>query len=225
MTMTFKAAALAAASLALSGTAPALAQSRQGIAVANVEQAVYESNAYATARTQMQTTYKAQIDQFNARNTALQTDLQTKQTALQSALQAANNQPTPAIQTQYEAFQKAQADARTELERLGQPIQLAQAYVEEQIGAKLSEALKAAMTAAKVDLVLKPEATVSYQPTVDITAQVKTQLNTMVPSVSITPPAGWRPGGQQQGAAAPAGAAPATAAPAATPQPSRPQSR
>lgn len=222
MTMTFKAAALAAASLAVAGAAPAFAQSRQGIAVANVEQAVYESNAYTVARTQMQTTYKAQIDAFNARNTTLQTDLQTKQTALQTALQAANNQPTPAIQTQYEAFQKAQADARTELERLGQPIQLAQAYVEEQIGAKLSDALKAAMTAAKVDLVLKPEATVSYQPVVDITTQVKTQLNTLVPSASITPPAGWRPGGQQPGAAAPAAGVPA---PAATTPAARPQSR
>ncbi len=216
MTSTFKKAALAAAAtLAIGAATPALAQSRQGVAVVNVEQAVFESNAYTTARTQMQTTYKAQIDQFNARNTALQADLQAKQTALQTALNAAGGKPTPAIETQYAAFQKAQNDARAELERLGQPIQLAQAYVEEQIGAKLSDALKGAMTAAKVDLLLKPEATVSYQPTVDITAQLKTQINALVPSVSITPPAGWRPGGQQQGAApAPA----ATAAPAAKPQ-------
>jgi Skp family chaperone for outer membrane proteins len=221
MTIKFKVAALAAASLAVAGVSPAMAQSRLGVAVANVEQAVFESNAYTTARTQMQTTYKAQIDQFNARNTALNADLQAKQTALQTALQAANNQPTPAIQTQYEAFQKAQNDARAELERLGQPIQIAQAYVEEQIGLKLSDAIKAAMTAAKVDLVLKPDATVSYQPSVDITAQVKAQINTLVPSVSITPPAGWRPGGQQQGAAAAPAAAPAPAAA----QPAKPKGR
>lgn len=221
MTIKFKVAALAAASLAVAGVSPAMAQSRLGVAVANVEQAVFESNAYTTARTQMQTTYKAQIDQFNARNTALNADLQAKQTALQTALQAANNQPTPAIQTQYEAFQKAQNDARAELERLGQPIQIAQAYVEEQIGLKLSDAIKAAMTAAKVDLVLKPDATVSYQPSVDITAQVKAQINTLVPSVSITPPAGWRPGGQQGAAAAPTAAAPAPAAA----QPAKPKGR
>ncbi|HYV88977.1 MAG TPA: OmpH family outer membrane protein, partial [Candidatus Polarisedimenticolia bacterium] len=62
--------------------------------------------------------------------------------------------------------------------------------------------LKAAMTAAKVDLVVKPEAAVSYQPAVDITPMVKQQLDTLVPSVSIVPPAGWRPGGQQGGAQA-----------------------
>jgi hypothetical protein len=59
------------------------------------------------------------------------------------------------------------------------------------------------MNAAKVDLVLKPDAAVSFQPSVDITAQVKAQLDTLVPSASIVPPAGWRPGGQQ-------GAAPAS---------------
>lgn len=218
MTSMFKKAALAAAaSLAIAGATPALAQSRLGVAVVNVEQAVFESNAYTTARTQMQTTYKAQIDQFNARNTAIQADLQAKQTALQTALNAAGGKPTPAIETQYGAFQKAQTDARAELERLGQPIQLAQAYVEEQIGAKLSDALKGAMSAAKVDLLLKPEATVSYQPAVDITAQLKAQINTLVPSVSITPPAGWRPGGQQQQGAAPA--------PAPAAQPAKPQGR
>ena len=50
----------------------------------------------------------------------------------------------------------------------------------------------------------------SYQPTVDITDAVVTEINALVPSVSITPPAGWQPGRQGQ-AAAPA-AAPANPA-------------
>jgi len=207
MRNTFKSLALALPLMAVA--TPALAQSKLGIAVVDVEQAVATSNAYNTARTQMETTYKTQIDAFRARQTALETDLKAKQTALNSGLQAAGGKPTPALQTQYEQFQAAQQSAQQELQRLGQPIQLAQAYIEEQISAKLGDALKTAMTNAKVDLVLKPEATVSYQPTVDITAQVKAQLDTLVPSVSITPPAGWRPGGQQQGAA-PAAAAPAS---------------
>ena len=64
-------------------------------------------------------------------------------------------------------------------------------------------------TIDEVDLVVGENATVSYQPTVDITAAVVTELNTLVPNVSITPPANWQPGQQQDGAAAPA-AAPAT---------------
>ncbi|MFT3965494.1 MAG: OmpH family outer membrane protein [Sphingobium sp.] len=195
---------------AMMTAAPALAQSRLGVAVVDVERAVATSNAYATARTQMETTYKAQIDQFNSRKTALETDLKTKQDALNAALKAAGNKPTPAIESQYQALQTSQQNAQAELQRIGSPVALAQAYVEEQISAKLGDALKNAMTSAKVDLVLKPEATVSYQPTVDITEQVKAQLNTLIPNASITPPAGWRPGGQQQQGAAPAAAAPAS---------------
>ncbi len=198
--------------------APAAAQSKTGIAVADLQRAVGTSAAYTTARTQMQTTYKAQIDAFNARKTTIDADLKTKGDAIQAALRAAGNKPTPAIETQYQQFQQSQQTAQAELQRLGQPIGLANAYVEEQITAKLSDALKAAMAKAKVDLVLSPEATVSYQPTVDITQSVVTELNALVPSVGITPPAGWQPGrqGQAQGQAAPAAAAPSS--PAQQPQ-------
>src|SRR3546814_9898677 len=68
----------------------------------------------------------------------------------------------------------------------------------------MGDALKSAMTKNKVDLVLQPGATVSYQPAVDITNAVVTELNTLVPSAQIVPPAGWEPGQQQQQQAAPA---------------------
>ncbi|MEJ7925464.1 OmpH family outer membrane protein [Sphingobium sp. AN641] len=207
----FKAAALGLApmtALALA-SAPAIAQSKSGIAVVDLQRAVGISSAYTTARTQMQTTYKPQIDAFNTRKAAIDADLKTKGDALQAALRAAGNKPTPAIETQYQQFQQQQQNAQAELQRLGQPIQLADAYVQEQIGAKLSDALKAAMSKAKVDLLLTPEATVSYQPGVDITQAVVNELNALVPSVGIQPPAGWQPGRQGQPAAAPAPANPA----------------
>ncbi len=210
-----KAAALALAPMTaiVLATAPASAQSKTGIAVVDLQRAVGTTNAYTTARTQMQTTYKPQIDAFNARKTAIDADLKAKGDALQAAAKAAGGKTTPAIQTQYEAYQAAGQSAQAELQRLGAPIQLANAYVEEQITAKLSDAIKAAMTKAKVDLVLSPEATVSYQPNVDITASVVTELNALVPSVGIQPPAGWQPGRQGQ-----AGAAPAPANPTQQPQ-------
>ncbi len=211
----YKAAALALAPMTAIAFAqvPAAAQSKTGIAVADLQRAVGTSAAYTAARTQIQTTYKAQIDSFNARKSAVDADLKTKGEAIQTALKAANNKPTPAIETQYQQFQQSQQTAQAELQRMSQPIALANAYVEEQITAKLSDALKAAMTKTKTDLILSPEATVSYQPTVDITQAVVTELNTLVPSVGITPPAGWQPGGRQgQAAPAPAAAAPATPA-------------
>ena len=209
----FKALALASLSVtALSMTAiPAAAQSKLGIAVVNVDQAVGTSSAATTARSQMQVTYKATIDSLNTRKTALEAELKTKGEALQAAVKAAAGKPSPALQTQYEALQKRQQEAQVEMQRLGQPLALANAYVEEQITAKLGDALKNAMKKANVDLVIAPDATISYAPTVDITAMVVTELNALVPAVGIVPPAGWQPGQQQ--------AAPAAAAPAASAQP------
>ncbi|WP_184078870.1 OmpH family outer membrane protein [Sphingobium subterraneum] len=198
-----KAAALPAMAAALA-VSPAQAQTKLGIGVADMERAVNESSAATTARTQMQTTYKATIDSLNARRTALETELKQKNDALQAALKAAGGKSTPALQTQYEALQKRGQEAQAELQRISQPLALANAYVEQQIGAKLSDALKTAMTKKSVDLVLQPEATVSYQPTVDITSAVTAELNTLVPTVGIVPPAGWTP--QQAGQGAPAAA-------------------
>jgi Skp family chaperone for outer membrane proteins len=210
MNMIFKAIALAAASVTAlgAGTLPASAQSKLGIAVADLDEAVRTSNAATVAASQMQTTYKATIDSFNTRKTALDAELKQKGEALQAALQAAGGKSTPALQTQYQDLQKRQQEAQTELQRLGQPLALANAYVEEQIAAKIEVALKNSMTKAKVDLVLVPGATVSYQPSVNITSMVVTELNQLVPSVGIVPPTGWRPGQNNQQPAPAAGQQP-----------------
>ncbi|MBK5265637.1 MAG: OmpH family outer membrane protein [Alphaproteobacteria bacterium] len=202
MKMILKAAALAVAPIAGIAvmTTPAAAQSRMGIAVADLEQAVGKSNAFTNAMTAMQTTYKAQIDAFNARKATLDTELQTKANEIQS-MQKTAGANSPTLQPKIEAFQQRRAAIQQELSTLGRPIATAQAYVEEQVTAKLSDALKSAMTKRKIDLVLQPQATVSYQPTVDITDAVTAELNTLVPNAQIVPPAGWQPGQQQQPAA------------------------
>src|SRR3546814_17545625 len=82
---------------------PAAAQSKTGIAVVDLQRAVATSSAYSTARTQIQTTYKAQIDGFTARKNAIDADLKAKGTALEAAMKAAGGKPTPAIQTQISA--------------------------------------------------------------------------------------------------------------------------
>src|SRR3546814_16767768 len=57
----------------------------------------------------------------------------------------------------------------------------------------MNEAIKAAMTAKKIDLLLSPEAVLARENNVDITDAVVTELNRLLPSVSITPPAGYQP--------------------------------
>ncbi|MDO7833879.1 OmpH family outer membrane protein [Sphingobium sp. HBC34] len=208
----FKAAALVLAPVtAVALTAvPATAQTKSGIAVLDRGEAVQNSTAFTTAMTQMQTTYKPQIDQITTRRAAIETDLKSKNDALQAAYKAAGNKATPAIETQFQQFQQAQQTAQEELDRLSRPIALARNYVEYQIVAKLDDAVKAATAKTKSEIVFKKAATESFAASADITDEVTAELNALVPSVSIMPPAGWQPG-QPAATAAPAPATPAQA--------------
>ena len=202
MTKIFKIMLLATVPMAFSVALPtaASAQAVTNVAVANVEEAVQRSGAFTAAVAQIKVTYKAQIDAFDARQKVIQAELKPLVAAFQAA-QAAPNANRTALETQANAIQTRQQTAQRELQNLAQPFGRAQAYAEEQIGSKLEAALKAAMVKRKVSLVVSPQATISYQPAADITGDIVTELNTLVPAVSIAVPANWQPGGQGQAAA------------------------
>ena len=205
----FKSAALAIAAVSAPAilTAPATAQSRTSIGMANYEAAVVRSQAYRVAVEQMKTTYKADIDATQARATALQTEIQPLVAAYNAAVQQPGaNQQT--VQPQAQALQAKRQSGQQELARLQQRVTLATAYVEEQVGKQLNASIQAAMKAKNVDLVLSPQAVVAREPYVDITDAIVLELNKLVPSASITPPAGWKPGQTQQQAQQPAAAQP-----------------
>jgi Skp family chaperone for outer membrane proteins len=219
---------LLAAALAVpgvvAGAGVANAQSAS-VAFADPQAAVGNTKAWATARTQIETTYKTQLDQAEARRTAIQKELQPLYTAFETARNAPNaNQAS--LQAQAKTIQDREAAAQRELGTLTAPAQRAQAYAIEQISAKLGDAATAATTAKKITLLLKPDSVLTAQPVADLTPDITAQLDRLVPSVSITPPAGWQPGqqGQQGAGAAPAAAAPA-AAPAGRPAGKAPQGR
>ena len=201
MTNTFKAALLAATLFAIPQVASAQAAA-SAVAVANLEEAVQKTTAFTNAIAQIKVTYKAQIDALEARQKTLNAELQPLVNAFQAA-QKVPNANQAGLQTQYNAIQLKQQNGQKELQALGTPVARAQAYVEEQVVSKLDAALKAAMVKKGVALVLNPQATVSYQPSVDLTDEVTTELNATVPSATITPPAGWQPGGQGQPAPKP----------------------
>lgn len=211
---------LLAAALGATGTFAAGAATAQvsGIAVADPEAAVANSKAWAAARTQIASTYKAQLDQANSRRQAITNELNPLVQAYQKAA-AAPGASEATLRPQAQAIQSKEQAGQAELQRLTQPASRAQAYAIEQISAKLPDAVNAAVRAKSVSLLLRPNAAMFAQPTADITAAITAELDRTVPTVSITPPANWQPGqqGQQAGAApAAATAAPATA-PAATP--------
>lgn len=188
------ASALAIATLSVSPilSAPAFAQAK-GVGVADVRVAAARSNAFQTASTQIETTYKAQIDQQQSRGQTLQAEINVLIAKYnEEAKKTPQNQA--ALQAAAKAVQDKRQAAQTELGRIGAPVDLAVAYVEDQISLRMNEAIKAAMTAKKVDLLLNPDAVLARENNVDITDAVIAELNRILPTVSTAVPAGYQPG-------------------------------
>lgn len=193
---------------------PALAQSNggtlvQGLAVADLDGAVANSNAFRTAQQQRQTTYKPQLDQAETRRKAITAQLQPMVEKFNKDRQANVAQAT--LQQQAQQIQQIQESGQQELQRILQPVGLSEAYVQEQISDKLDQAVKNAMSKKKVSLLIGPEAVLAVNNNAyNITSDITNELNTLIPSAQIVPPQGWEPRqvrearAQQQGQAAPA---------------------
>jgi Skp family chaperone for outer membrane proteins len=190
-----KAAAIAAA---VTAAVPAFAQ----VAVADLEGAVVQTTAFENAQNQIKTMYKTQIDSFNARQTAIGNQLKPLQTELQNMQRNPATQPA-AFQAKVTAYQAQENRAKEELQRLAQPFARPTAFAQQQVSEKLNDAIKAAMTAKGIKVVIPPDATLAVAPDANLTPEITNQLNNLVKTVSITPPAGWQPG-QPTTAAAPA---------------------
>lgn len=214
---------LALAGLMLTAAQPALVQAQAtgplvpGLAVADLDGAVAGSNAYKTAQQQRPVTYKAQIDQAEARRKAITAQLQPLVTKFNADRQAATPNQA-ALQQQAQQIQQIQQAGEQELRQILQPVGLSEAYVTEQISDKLDGAVKAAMAKKKVSLLLSPQAVLAMNNSAyNLNQDIVTELNTALPSAQLVPPAGWLPREvreQQAQQAAQQGAAPA--APAST---------
>ena len=172
-----------------------------GIAISDPETVILTSKALDAANQTIGATYKAQLDQANARQTALQSELATIGAPLdlnkdkrlsEDEIGAAQRANSP-ILAKLEAAQKAgQADAT----RLSAPATLAQAYAIEQISQRYPAAVKTVVEAKKISLLLSA-GTVQYNaPAADMTDEIKAALDASTPTVPTTPPAGYQPGQQ-----------------------------
>ncbi len=214
MSINLKSALAAGALFAAGVSQPVLAQASgplvPGIAVANLEAVIGNSSAYRTAQTQRQTTYKAQIDQAEARRRAIAAQLQPLADKFNRDRQAASPN-TASLQQQAQQIQQIQQSGEQELQRILAPVALSDAYVQEQIGDKLDQAVKNAMAKKKISLLLNPQAVAALNNNgYNLNQDIVNELNTLLPSAQLVPPQGWEPRevrearaqqSQQQGAA------------------------
>ncbi len=194
----------AASALTFASMAPASAQS---VAYTDVQQVLGLSQAARTADQQMRVTYKANFDQIESRSRVLQAELNAMVVKYQADQKA--NPNNPALAAQAKAIQDKQRAAQEEMGKLSDPIERVNAYVLEQIDTKLDAAVSAAMAKKKVALLIQKGAVIKNTPGTDLTQDIVAELNVLVPSVSITPPADWQPGqaGRQAQQLPPASAA------------------
>lgn len=200
----FAGAALVAAATA----SPVLAQTA---AIVDLQGVLMQSSALKQAQTQIQATYRTQIDAYNNRRTALENELSQARDELVKMQKSGASMTV--MQPKINAFQSKQQSAQRELMTLGMPFIRPNTYAEEQITDHIEEAMRAVMTTRKVNLVLNPQAAIIADPSADMTSDVAAELNRRVTNVSITPPANWVPASERQNQSdTGAGAAPAARA-------------
>lgn len=212
MTKHFKAALAAGLATALLASpavlAPAAAQQVAGIGIVNAQAVIVNSSAFQTAQQQRPVTYKAQIDQANARRQAIATQLQPLYQRLQNESLAANAaQNQASLQQQYNQIQQIEAAGQQELSQILAPVQLSQAYVEEQITDQLATAIQNAATKRNVTLVITPENVLYAAAPYNLNQDVLTELNALIPAAQLVPPQGWLPREMREQQAAEAQAA------------------
>lgn len=197
MKLILKAAALAA--LTTTFATPALAQRLGGatVAVVDTDRIYRECTACRAAQTQLQ----AKVTAAQQRATQLGQPLQTEAQSIQTAVRAlAGKQPDQALQTRITSLQTRESTANQELQRLQNEIRSTQAHVAQQIGARLNPIVNTVMQQRGANLAVDTNATLAHAAALNITDAVLAQLNTALPSVSVTPlPQAQQPAQQPQG--------------------------
>jgi Skp family chaperone for outer membrane proteins len=198
-----------------------------GIGIADLDAVLVNTNAVRVADQQRPVTYKATLDQYQARGKALQTQLKAMDDKLRKDAQVPGaNQAL--LQQQAAAMQKLQESGQNELQQIVKPVVYSREYVKEQVEDKLDQAVKAVMARKGVSLLLAPQSVIlSTSQAYDLNTDIVNELNTIIPSATLSPPAGWEPRQIREARAQQAaqqGAAPAAPRPA-TPAGPQPDSR
>jgi len=188
---------LATASLAAAAVfttaAPAAAQVEGKIATVDTTRAIIGTDALRTAYELVTQTYKAQIDQRQAKQQQLTELLKPFDTNGNGRLDEGE---LPSLQgaANFQQIQQLEAEVGT----LTDQVNAARIFAVEQIFQQYAGAIEDVAEAQQIQIIM-PVGTVLYGRTeADITQAVTTALNTKVPTVGVVPPQNYRP--SQQGA-------------------------
>lgn len=180
---------LAAVALAVATTGamavPAQAQVA-GIATSAPEAVLLQSQARINAYSAINAAFATQIQQIATLRGELNTLSQGLDTNGDRNVTQAEADAQPALWQQYEEKEK-------QIDQLSLPIVLSQYYVLEQLLERYGAAQSQVIQAKNIQIMLTPEAFQYASEGVDVTGDILTALNTLVPAVTTTPPSNYQP--------------------------------
>lgn len=169
--------AAVAAPTAMVAAAPAHAQVN-GIATADPVAAMYRTKAWTTASAQIRTTFAQQYTQIDAKATERQKVLGQMDKNGDKQVDDAEMAGNPALKAQVE---KIDAD----MNQLSLPIILAQGFAIDRILERYQEAQQSVVNAKKIGIILSPQAMIYANDAADVSGAITTELDRIVPTVSI----------------------------------------
>jgi Skp family chaperone for outer membrane proteins len=133
---------------------------------------------------------QGQVNALKAREQALATPLTAEGKSIQAAIDALKGkEPDAALEARIKAFQTKQQAGQQELAQKQQQIQRNQAYISQQINAKLGPIFQQVMQQRRANIMMEVGATLASASSLDVTNDVLTALNAALPSVVTTAPA------------------------------------
>ena len=177
---------LTTAVLAMAGAAAPASAQVNGIGVADPAIVVASSQALQNDYTQIGTTF--QLDQLDQQRVALLKKLDTNNDGRVDDAEQ-NAAANAATRKQLEGL-------LNQINTVGRPVNMARAYVVQQVAQQLNAAVQQVVSGGKVQLILPPSQVLYMADAADITQQIVTALNQRLPQVSTTPPSGWQPSQQ-----------------------------
>ncbi len=169
-----------------------------GLGILNVSEAIQASKAYAAMMQERQTVFKQQLDAAEARRLQLRAQLTPLMEKYNRDRQAGNVSQA-ALQAQLAAIQNLDQSGQREIQGILAPVGRAEAYVQEQFGDVIAKAITQAVTKRGISFVVPPQNAVYFNNGYVLNSAVAEELNALLPTVKLVPPANWQPRGQAQG--------------------------
>ncbi len=184
-----------ASAIFVSSTAITTAAQAQvsNIGLVSPELSIANAKALNTAYQQIETQYKAQLDEITGRQTNIDNFRKQLDTNNDNQVSPAEQQANPTVIQQIRAESEA-------IDQLSLPIALAQMFAVQQVAAQYPTAQQQTVTEKQINMLLAPQSILYSAPSVDLNKEITNisqdvinKLDTLVPFVNINVPQGWRP--------------------------------